>query len=431
MRNNIVHFGADKLKYEIRGILKIAYQLEKTGIKMIWENIGDPIAKGHKLPDWIKEIIMNELEDDLSFGYCPTKGLDQTREFLAKKNNELGGAQITAEDIIFFNGIGDAISTFYHYLRKSTRVLGPSPAYSTHSSAEAAHARAKHLTYDLDPNNDWMPDIDDIYNKVKYNPLISGILLINPDNPTGAVYPREILEKIVDIAREFDIFLVTDEIYMQTTYNGTKHIALAEVIGDLPAVSMKGISKEFPWPGARCGWIEAYNTEKDNVFARFIQTLEDAKMLEVCSTTLPQKVIPEIMSHTNYESYHVERCKFFEKRANEVADVLGDIDGMVVNRANGAFYFSPIFKNGVLNNKQKLPISAEAQKILERPLKGANPDKRLVFYLMANTGICLVPLSEFNSNLQGFRMTLLEADDQVFTKTCKTLKKAIEQYINS
>lgn len=431
MRNNIVHFGADKLKYEIRGILKIAYQLEKSGIEMVWENIGDPVAKGHKLPNWIKDIIKKELEDDLSFAYCPTKGLDQTREFLAEKNNQLGGAQITAEDIIFFNGIGDAISTFYHYLRRSSRVIGPSPAYSTHSSAEAAHAGARHLTYDLLPKKNWMPDIDDIYNKVKYNPLISGILLINPDNPTGAVYPRETLEKIVAIAREFDLFLVADEIYMQTTYNGTKHIALSEVIGDLPAVSMKGISKEFPWPGARCGWIEAYNTDRDPVFARFIQTLEDAKMLEVCSTTLPQKVIPEIMSHENYASYHIERCKLFEDRANEAAKILGEVDGMVVNPANGAFYFSPIFEEGVLNDRQTLPISDEAYEIIDPSLKNANPDKRLVFYLMANTGICLVPLSEFNCNLQGFRMTLLEADDAVFTQTCVRLKEAIEGYIKS
>lgn len=431
MRNNIVHIGADELKYEIRAILKIAHKLEATGIQMTWENIGDPVAKGHTLPSWIKEIIMHELQDDLSFAYCPTKGLDPTRQFLAEKNNKLGGAQITAEDILFFNGIGDAISTFYHYLRRETRVIGPSPAYSTHSSAEAAHAGAPHLTYDLNPNNHWMPDVQDIYNKVKYNPQISGILLINPDNPTGAVYSKELLKEIVTIAKEFDLFVVADEIYMTTTYNGTQHTPLANVIEDVPGISMKGISKEFPWPGARCGWIESYNTDKDTVFARFVKSLEDAKMLEVCSTTLPQKVIPKIMTHPNYENYHKERCLFFEKRANEAYETLKEIKGMLVNRANGAFYFSPIFNDGVLNQNQKLPVSIEAQNILNPHLEGINFDKRFVLYLMASTGICLVPLSEFNSKLQGFRMTLLEADDVKFSDTCQRLKQAIEEYLES
>jgi len=434
MRNNIVHIGADELTYEIRGILKIAKKLEETGLQMTWENIGDPVAKGHTLPKWMKEIIANQMEDDLSFAYCPTKGLDATREFLAEKNNNRNGAQITSEDILFFNGLGDAISTFYHYVRKEARVLGPAPAYSTHSSAEAAHAGSHHLTYNLDPNNNWMPDIDDIYNKVKYNPQVSGILLINPDNPTGAVYSKETMKKIIGIAKEFDLFIVVDEIYMNTTYNQKQHIALAEVIGDTPGVSMKGISKDFPWPGSRCGWIESYNTDKDPIFARFIKSLEDAKMLEVCSTTLPQKVIPEIMSHKNYDLYHQERNKFFEKRSQEIYKTLKDVQGIKVNLSNGAFYFSFAFEQSALNEKQTLPISNEAFKVIEPELNKIEHDyqldKQFCLYLMAKTGICMVPLSSFNCNIPGLRMTLLEADDKKFTKTCKTLKENIEEYLN-
>jgi aspartate/methionine/tyrosine aminotransferase len=97
---------------------------------------------------------------------------------------------VTPEDIVFLKGLGDAVAMLYGFLSRDAWVLGPSPAYSTHSSAEAAHSGYNHVTYELDPYNGWLPDIEDIRNKVKYNDSIAGILLLSPDNPTGAVYPR-------------------------------------------------------------------------------------------------------------------------------------------------------------------------------------------------------------------------------------------------
>ena len=143
--------------------------------------------------------------------------------------------------------------------------------------------------------------------KVQYNPNIVGILLINPDNPTGVVYPKEILEKIVAIARTYELFLVADEIYLNITYNGAKAHALAEVIGKVPGISMKGISKELPWPGARCGWMEFYNRDQSEDFDRYCATLENAKMIEVCSTKLPQLAIPRIMSDARYANYREKK----------------------------------------------------------------------------------------------------------------------------
>ena len=110
------------------------------------------------------------MDENKTFAYNPTKGLLSTREFLAKKRNSKNGARITADDICFFNGLGDAISKIYTYLRKETRVIVPSPAYSTHSSAEAAHAGYPHITYNLLPEKNWLPDLKDLENKIKYNP---------------------------------------------------------------------------------------------------------------------------------------------------------------------------------------------------------------------------------------------------------------------
>ncbi len=267
MRNNIVHPGADELVYEIREIVDVANKIEKTGVKIVWENIGDPVAKGEEVPAWIKKIVSDTvLKDNSCFGYSPTKGLLDTREYIAYERNLEGGAQIKPDDILFFNGLGDAIATIYNYLNPGSRVIGPNPAYSTHSSAEAAHAGSPHMTYKLDPENHWYPDLKDLREKIKAHPEICAVLIVNPDNPTGAVFPIEIMKQIVDIAREFDLFVISDEIYSNLYYGGVEHRKLAQVIDGVPGLAMRGISKEFPWPGARCGWVEFYNTDKDDKY---------------------------------------------------------------------------------------------------------------------------------------------------------------------
>lgn len=432
MRINIIHAGAGELKYEIREIIEVAKQLEKIGVNIVWENIGDPVAKGESIPLWVKEIIKKNIDDDGSFAYSPTKGVEKTREFLAGLRNAKKGAQITKEDIIFFNGLGDAISKVYTSLNRSARVIGPSPAYSTHSSAEAAHAGSEHLTYKLDPKNGWLPDFSDLENKVKYNSSITGILIVNPDNPTGVVYNKGIMKKFVDIAKKYDLFLISDEIYANIWHNGTKPCELGDVISDVCGIAMRGISKELPWPGARCGWIEVYNKERDSIFAKYIKSILDAKMLEVCSTTLPQRIIPEIMSDKRYKEHHRKRNQLFAKRANAAHARLKDIKEIIVNRPSGAFYMTIFFKDGILNANQKLEIhSDKAKRFIEKNIKNVSLDKRFVYYLMASSGICVVPLTGFNCDLFGFRVTLLENDEEKFDWIFKTLNDKIKEYIHS
>ncbi len=434
MRNNIVHIGAGEWTYEIRAIVEIAEKLQQLGIRTNMENIGDPIAKGEKIPDWMKKIVADLAMKDCSYGYCATKGVLETREFLAQLTNARGGAQITPEDIIFFNGLGDAIQKVYGLLRREARVIGPSPTYSTHSSAEGAHSGQKPVTYRLDPHNNWYPDLDDLRLSVKYNPSIAGILIINPDNPTGAVYPERILREMIAIAREFDLFVIADEIYMNLIYNGQSSRPLSDLVGDVPAISMKGISKEVPWPGSRCGWIEVYNADKDPVFARYIQSIVDSKMVEVCSTTLPQKAIPLILSHPEYPGWLEERKARYEKFSNIAYDLLKAVPGIEVNRTNGAFYMSVIFERGRLRHDQTLPIENDGvRQLVEKLVTEPNItlDKRFVYYLLASTGICVVPLSSFSTPELGFRITLLERDEQTFTRIFRTLAEVIPRYLDS
>src|SRR3989338_8384284 len=134
MRNNIVHQGAGELTYEIRGIVEIAEKIKSLGQEITWENIGDPVAKGYQISEWIKDIVKKAIDNNKTFAYNPTKGLLQTREFLAEKRNSKNGAKISADDICFFNGLGEANSKIYTYFREETPIILPSPPHPPPSS---------------------------------------------------------------------------------------------------------------------------------------------------------------------------------------------------------------------------------------------------------------------------------------------------------
>ncbi len=432
MRRNIEHVGWGQLTYEIRGIVAVAHELQRMGVTITWENIGDPIEKGEKLPVWMKDIIKELADEDKTYGYVATEGVWETREFLARQVNKRKGYTITPKDIIFYNGLGDAVAKIFGFLRREARVIGPSPAYSTHSSAEAAHSGYDHLTYELNPANQWMPDLEDLENKVKYNDSIAGLLLINPDNPTGAVYPRDILEKIVDIARRYDIFVICDEIYAHIVFNGAKTCHLSEVIGEVPGMALRGISKEYPWPGARCGWIEFFNQDKNPAFKKYIASLLNAKMLEVCSTSLPQYSIPRIIGDPRYLKHLEHRKKMFEARANEAFEIINSYEYIQVTRTQGAFYMAVLFDDNILNDRQTLPVAnQDIKNFVEEKVKGVPVDKRFVYYLLASEGICVVPLTGFCCNRQGFRITLLETNDEKRRNTWHRIGKAIKAYVES
>jgi len=433
MRINIIHEGADELTYEIRGIVRVAEKLRELGVEIVWENIGDPIAKGETVPQWIKDIIIETMRDDASFGYSPTKGVLSARQFISDQRQRESNVSLDPEDILFFNGLGDAISKVYTYLRRSARVIGPCPAYPTHSSAEAAHAGAPHITYTLDYHKNWYPNLEDIRNKVKYNPLVAGILIINPDNPTGMVYPKRVLEEIVSIARQYGLFIISDETYARLSYGREKMTPIFEVIGsDVPAIVMRGLSKEVPWPGSRCGWIEIYNKNNDPIFARYAKTLVDAKMLEVCSTTLPQLALPKIMGDPRFVEHVHQRAESYQKKADLARKAFSSIPGVIAPCPESSFYYSVVFEEDILNDKQNLPISNQTvQEYIEKEVEGVSPDKRFVLYLMAVTGICVVPLSGFNTDLPGFRMTLLEPNENKFKENVDKISQAIRKYLKS
>lgn len=434
MRIELVPPGTGELTYEIRNIVNVAEKLQKHGVNINWENIGDPIVKGEVIPLWMKEIVAKAVMDNRTWGYCHTRGVLETREFICDTTNRRGGARITPDDIIFFNGLGDAIAKIYGSLRPEARVLMPSPSYTTHTLGEIGHAHAAPALFQLKPDNGWYPDVEDLRNNVRYNPNICAIMLINPDNPTGMVYTKELLEEIVAVARENDLFIIADEVYINIVYNGKSTVPISDVIGDVPAISLKGISKEFPWPGSRCGWIEVYNGQKDERFRKYINLILTGKMNEVCSTTLPQTVIPEVVRHPEYTAYLAQRIAGYERMSTITYDCLSQVPALQVNRTNGAFYMAVAFKDGLLNSRQTISIAnPEVKELVEGLINqpGVSPDKRFVYQILASTGICVVPLSSFSTPLQGFRVTLLEKNEDECRRIYSTLAEKIGEYLNS
>ncbi len=432
MRLDIVHPGADKLRYEIREIVDVAKRVARAGIPIIWENIGDPVSRGEVPPAWIKKIVRDAAKEDMVFAYSPSKGLDETRAYIARERNREGGIQITPDDILFFNGLGDGISHLYRNLNPKARIIGPDPAYPTHSSAEAAHSDKPHITYKLDPEKEWQPDLADMEQKIKTHKDIVGILIVNPDNPTGFVYPQKTIRAIVALAKKYKLFIISDEIYSNLAFKGSGMKKLASVIDGVPGIAMRGISKEFPWPGARCGWIEFYNRDEDSNFDRYARSIVDSKTLEVCSTTLPQRVLPKVMGDKRYMPYLARRTRAYKQRADYAYNVLSKIPEVIIHKPQGAFYMTCVFKSGSLKKSQTLPIKTSLRKYIDSCLVNATPDKRFVYHLLASTGVCVVPLSSgFNSSLHGFRFLLLEPNDAKFKKTINTIAMGITDYLAS
>ena len=423
MRKDLLHIWAKKLSYEIREIVEIAKKIEKiTKKEIIWENIWDPVAKWEEIWDWLKNIVKNACEENCVYGYSPTRWLDKTIDYLISKNSRL-----KRWDIIFFNGLWDAINKIYKSLAFDSRVIWPNPAYSTHSSAEAAHAGSDHITYRLNPFDNWNPDLEELENKVKYNPNIVWILVVNPDNPTGAVFKKEVLEKIIEIAKKYNLFVIFDEIYEKLVFEEKDRVLLSDIIWDVPGISMKWISKELPWPWARCWRIEVYNKDKDKNFSEYIDSILASKMLEVCSTTLPQYVIPEIYESEEFKKSLNSRIEKYQKRAKLAKEIFSKNNKIKVVEPKGAFYLSVTFNFDNLKTDINFDIdNQEIKRIIEEKIWDNNRfDMKFCYYLLAKSWICVVPLSSFNSSYDWFRMTLLEEDLDKYKKILLTINDFI------
>ncbi|MEK7544996.1 MAG: pyridoxal phosphate-dependent aminotransferase [Patescibacteria group bacterium] len=440
MRTSVFNPQTSLLRYSIREIVDVAQKLKELdpSFQFVGENIGDPIAKGWPVPAFLKDILVEEVKKpgDMVFGYTHSRGRIETRKWVVEYAKQFSpSSTLDYEFVLFTSGLGAAIAALYHMLPKGSRILQPTPSYPTHTSMESFASGAEPIGYNLDPENGWQPDLVHMEVQIKAHPEVSGILVINPNNPTGAVYSKETLEAIVNLAEKYQLMILSDEVYFRMTYNGYQFHQITDIAQNrVPLIVMRGLSKDIPWPGGRCGWAEFHNVHLDKDFANYVESVKKRVLMEVCSGTLPQTILPKVYEHPDFPAWNEEYNRELEKNGNFIAEILGTVKGMKVNRTNGAFYMMPLFEKGILNDRQTLPIASEsARKFIEEQVNapGFPLDKRFTYYLLASTGICVVPASGFYSPHHGFRLTTLDRDDVRKKDTYSRLAKAIDMYVQS
>ncbi|MDP4007868.1 MAG: pyridoxal phosphate-dependent aminotransferase [Candidatus Peregrinibacteria bacterium] len=440
MRKSINQGAVRFMQYGIREIVDTAQQIRERdpNWSIIPENIGDPIPKGWPVPPFLKDLLKDVINDESNkvFGYSHSRGLPETRKWVTQYAKRFSpSSELDYEYVLFTSGLGAAISALYHMFEKGARVLQPTPAYPTHVSLEAYCQQAEGIRYNLDPDNDWQPDVEDMEAQILAHPDVTGLLVINPNNPTGAVYSAETIEKIVQLAEKYGLMIIADEVYFRMVYNGHEHAHITEIAHNrVPLIVMRGMSKDVPWPGGRCGWLEFHNTHLDPSYKAYCESVKKRILMEVCSVTMPQMVAPKVYDHPDYEAWISNYNSELETNGNFIAETLSAVPYLKVNRTNGAFYMMPLFKDGVLNNSQTLPIeNDEVRKYIESEVsaEGFPLDKRFCYFVLASTGICVVPASGFFSLCPGFRLTTLDRDPVRAKQTYETLVRVVKEYVES
>jgi len=426
---SIAHPRRDSLVYEIRDIVRTAQALEKVGKTIIYENIGDPINRGHLPPDFLQEVLSKHLQDPRSFGYGPTQGILETRQYLCETRNREAGVSLQVDDILFFNGLGDAISTVYKALSSETRVLLPAPVYPSYYALEEFHSGRKPVQYLLKAHQNWSLPLEEIDELLSQHPDLGAILLVNPDNPTGKIHDASSLKGIVELCKKHNVLLIVDEIYNEVCFPTKSCESIASHVEDLPCLSLRGLSKSVPWPGARCGWIEFYNCDSSCELQELKFTLQQLKSMEVCATTLPQRILPELCEHSQYSQNLKNQSELYAKRAREARVTLTKYPFVRVNEPEAALYLSLS-----LPWQEEVgpmpPLESESKEILMPLWEKAPIDKKLSLYLLASTGVCAVPMNSFHHPTPGLRITLLEPDDEKFQKMLQVLGEGISRFMN-
>lgn len=326
----------DYVCYDIRGpIMDEAQRMSEQGIDILKLNIGNPAPFGFKAPKEIEEAIGNNAA--ITEGYSDSKGLVSAREAILKYCQSKNMPNVSIDDIYTGNGVSELITMSMNgLLNYGDEVLVPMPDYPLWT-ASVTLAGGKAVHYRCDDKQNWYPDIKDMESKI--TPKTKAIVVINPNNPTGALYPTEILEQIVDLARKHELILFADEIYDRLVMDGKEHIALSSLAPDLLTVSFNGLSKSHLIAGYRCGWMVLCGEKKHA--KGYIEGVKLLSAMRLCSNVPAQSLIPVALD--NLESTKellVPGGRIYEQR-EVIYNALNEIDGLSVVKPTAAFYMFP------------------------------------------------------------------------------------------
>ena len=371
----------DNVRYEIRGpVLDEANRMIADGAKVLKLNIGNPAPFGFTTPEEIIRDMQMNLHD--CEGYSDSKGLFSARKAIMQYCQLKGIPNVGINDIYTGNGVSEVITmSMQGLLDSGDEILLPAPDYPLWT-ASVTLAGGTPVHYMCDEESDWYPDIDDI--KKKVTPRTKGIVVINPNNPTGALYPKEVLEQIVEVARQNDLIIFADEIYDRLVMDGLKHTAISSLAPDLFCVNFNGLSKSHRIAGYRVGWM-CLSGDKSRAKG-YIEGLNLLSSMRLCSNVPAQSIIQTALGgKQSIDDLLLPGGRLYEQR-NFVYDALCDIPGISVKKPHAAFYIFPkldVEKFGIKDDMQFALDLLREKKILITQGTGFNmpePDHfRIVF----------------------------------------------------
>lgn len=372
----------DNVCYDIRGpVMDEAVKMESEGQRILKLNIGNPAPFGFAAPDEVIRDMMYNLRE--CEGYSDSKGMFSARKAIMQYCQIKGIKGVDIGDIYLGNGVSELITmSMQGLLDNGDEILVPSPDYPLWT-ASVTLAGGKAVHYMCDEQNEWNPDIDDI--KKKITPNTKGIVVINPNNPTGALYSDETLKEIVDVARQNGLILFADEIYDRLVMDGLTHTALASLAPDVPCVSFNGLSKSHRVAGFRVGWMVISGNKKK--IKGYIEGLNLLSSMRLCSNVPAQSIVQTALGGIqSIDELLLPGGRIYEQR-EFVYNALCEIDGISVVKPKAAFYIFPKLdaKKFNLHDDEKLVLDfLKAKKVLLMHGKGFNyptPDHIRIVYL--------------------------------------------------
>ncbi|MFZ7121022.1 MAG: pyridoxal phosphate-dependent aminotransferase [Eubacteriaceae bacterium] len=326
----------DNVCYDIRGpVMEHSMEMEKNGDKIIKLNIGNPAPFDLSAPDEIIHDVRLNLTN--AEGYCDSKGIFSARKAIMQYYQEKKISGIELDDIYIGNGVSELITMCMQgLLDNGDEILVPAPDYPLWTAAiNLSGGKAVH--YICDEESDWFPDLDDIKSKINSN--TKGIVVINPNNPTGSVYSKDVLEKIVKIANENKLIIFADEIYDRILYDGTKHTTMASLTNEVLCITLNGLSKSHRIAGFRVGWMVLSGNKSEA--KDYIEGLNILSSMRLCSNVPAQYAVQTSLG--GYQSINklISPGGRLLQQRDYIYEKINEIPGLSCTKPKGAFYIFP------------------------------------------------------------------------------------------
>ncbi|HBE2160872.1 TPA: pyridoxal phosphate-dependent aminotransferase [Enterococcus faecalis] len=336
MRNFKKSDKLNNVSYDVRGpVLEEAERMQEEGIRILKLNTGNPAPFGFDAPNEIvRDMIVNVRDSE---GYSDSKGIFSARKAIEQYCQLKKFPNVTINDIYTGNGVSELITMCMQgLLNNGDEVLVPMPDYPLWT-ASVSLAGGTPVHYICDEQAEWYPDIDDIKSKITSN--TKAIVIINPNNPTGALYPKELLLEIVEVARQNDLIIYSDEIYDRLVMDGLVHVPIATLAPDLFVVTLNGLSKSHRVAGFRCGWM-VLSGDKSRVKG-YIEGLNMLASMRLCSNVLSQQIIQTALGgYQSVDDLLLPGGRIYEQR-EFIYNAINDITGLSAVKPKAAFYIFP------------------------------------------------------------------------------------------